>query len=55
MENFLASNDIIEEWLLYIMQKTLIFASFEDEFQKYVSVLQSSMMPVLKLMEKYDL
>ena len=55
-KTILASNDIIEEWILYIVQKDPnILASFEDEFQEYVSVLQSSMMPVLKLMEKYDL
>ena len=50
------SNAIIEEFLTYIIQKDpSILDNFMNDFQAYMRVLEKSIMPIMKIMDKYDL
>lgn len=51
-----SSNGIIEEFFTYIVQKDPeVVNFFMNELQKYMEVLQISLMPIMKIVEKYDL
>jgi len=50
------TNAIMEEFLTYVIQKDpSILDDFMNDFQVYMQVLEKSMIPILKIIDKYDL
>jgi len=46
----------MEEFLTYVIQKDpSILDDFMNDFQVYMQVLEKSMIPIFKIIDKYDL